>query len=299
MSGKLPPTANPARLRTFNEVARAGSISVAARRLGVSQPAVTAQIRALEDDFAVQLFVRTGRGVELTALGRRLFERTAPLRDLEEAATEVLSEARALQVGELTVAAGAPAPAMRIIAAYRDSYPQIAIRTLFGNWQQVVDAVSDRTADVGLLTDAPDGKDFVRLPFLHQRIVALVPADHDLANRVTLSLAELAEESLVFRSGRSLTRRIVEAEFQVNGAVPVPAFEFQTREAIYEAAAAGLGIAFMFEAATSRSDSVRRLPITELPGRFAEHAFCLASRFRFGTIRSFMHLCQEDEDIEP
>ena len=104
-------------IRAFNEVAATGSFSAAARALGLSQPAITSQIKALEEGFSVRLFERTASGSELTTLGHRLFQRTAAQREVERDAAEILLTARALEVGELSIAAGAPGPAMERHAA--------------------------------------------------------------------------------------------------------------------------------------------------------------------------------------
>lgn len=289
------PTA--AQLRCFNEVAAAGGFSAAARRLGVSQPAVTAQVRALEEMFRVQLFARTGRGAALTPLGRRLFDKTARLRDLEQAAADVLNQARALEVGELTIAAGAPGPAMRLIARFRARHPGVRINTIFGNWQEVVTAVQDRAADVGVLTEAPAETPFARTRVLVQKLVALAPQGHPLAAGAgPVSLAALAREPLVFRSGQSLTRRTVDARLAELGLAARPTMELETREAVCEAVAAGLGIGFMFDAASTRADRLARRTVAELPDDYAEHAFCLEGRRGYGPIRAFLDAAEALDD---
>lgn len=144
-------------IRAFNEVAATGSFSAAARALGLSQPAITSQIKALEEGFSVRLFERTASGSELTTLGHRLFQRTAAQREVERDAAEILLTARALEVGELSIAAGAPGPAMEQVARFRQRYPGIKIDISFGNWQEVVTAIRERRADLGILTAAPSG----------------------------------------------------------------------------------------------------------------------------------------------
>ena len=143
-----------AQIRVFNEIASQGSFSAAARALGISQPAVTAHIRAIEKSFDVKLFERTGSGAQLTQIGRRLFQLTATMRDTEREAAEILSRAHTLEIGELSIASGAPGPAMHLVSQFRQVYPGIQLQLFFGNWQQVVNAVRDRKVDLGLLTDA-------------------------------------------------------------------------------------------------------------------------------------------------
>ena len=284
----------PTQLRAFNEVASTGSFSRAARSLGISQPAITAQIKSLEEAFEVRLFERTSTGAELTPLGDRLFQRTAELRDTERDAAGILLSSRAMEVGELSIAAGAPGPAMRHVAHFRRRYPGVRIDISFGNWQDVVTAVRDRQVDLGILTEAPSGSTILRRPLLMQSLVALVPATHPLARCRVLKLADLQNQPLLFRSGRSQTQRELNAALRAHGLTLEPLFWLESREAVYEAAAQGLGIGFMFDAATRRSDDVVRVPIHEIPGEFPEYAFCLATRASTDVVRAFMESTAPD-----
>lgn len=280
------PTA--AQLRAFNEVATTGSFSRAARSLGLSQPAITAQIKALEDGFAVRLFDRTASGSELTALGHRLFQRTAEQRDVERDAAEILLTVRNLDVGELSIAAGAPGPAMQQVARFRQRYPGIKIDMSFGNWQDVVTAVRERRADLGILTAAPSGSEIFRAPVLYQSLVALVPRAHPYATRASLRLADLAGQALLFRSGRSQTQRELNLALRAQGLSLTPLFWLESREAVFEAAEQGLGIGFMFDAASGRSGGVVRVPIADIDQTFPEHVFCLHAKITSPTVSAFL-----------
>ncbi|MGF1476475.1 MAG: LysR substrate-binding domain-containing protein [Geminicoccaceae bacterium] len=279
-------------LRTFAEVAAQGSFSKAAQVLAVSQPAVTAQIRALEVRYATRLFDRTRSGALLTPIGQRLFERTAAIRDAELSATEVLAASATLQVGELRILAGAPGPAMTLIARFRRNFPGIRLSTGFGNWDEVVQGVRERQADVGILTEAPDDPGLVREPWLDQRIVALVPEGHPLSARRSVSLNELRHEPLLFRTKQSHTQKTIDRRLDLLGLRIEPLMVLAAREAIYEAAAQGLGIGFMFDAASSRSDGVVRIGIDELPDTYAEDVFCLQSQRHFRAISAFFEIAK-------
>ena len=265
-------------IRVFNEVASQRSFSDAARVLGVSQPAITAHIRTIEKAYSVKLFERTGAGAVLTQIGRRLFHRTASMRDTEREAAEILERAYTLEVGELSIACGAPGPAMQLVSRFQKVYPGVRLQLLFGNWQEVVNAVRDRKADLGLLTDAPDADDIVKLPFYNQKIVALVPQDHPLACRQTLSLSELQNEPVLFRTEYSQTQRAINTVLNRNGLHIKPLLVLEAREAIYEACAQGVGIGFMFDGASTRCDGVIRIPVSQLPETHSEDVFCLASQ---------------------
>ena len=267
-------------LRAFNAVADCGSFSRAAAQLGVSQPAVTAQVRALEERFGITLFERTGSGTRPTPVGRRLHLATRKLAEVEDAAVDVLTAVHQLRSGTLRIVAGAPHPGMLVISRFARAYPGISISTSFGNWDQVVAALLDGTAEVGLLTGAPRDPRFAAQAFTEQRIVALLPKGHPLAEEESVSLRVLATGPLIFRSSQSLTQKTVDAHLASLGLAPEPMLRLEAREAIYEAVAEGLGVGFMFDKASTRFDGVVRRPIVEIPDIFTEDVFCLRQNRR-------------------
>lgn len=285
------PTAS--QIRAFNEVAATGSFSRAARALSVSQPAVTSQIRALEEAHDVRLFDRVGAGANLTAIGERLYRNTRHMRDTEKEAAVILQSARTLMIGELTIAAGAPGPAMSLVAAYRQRYPGIRLEINFGNWQQVVTAVRDRKCDLGILTEAPQADDICREVLFDQTLVALVPEGHPFADRHEMTLADLMDQPLLFRSGQSQTQKQLSRMLHRAGLQPQPLLWLETREAVYEACAQGVGIGFMFDAASTRADRVRRVRIAEISEHFPEHAFCLQSKRSLRPVEAFMDIVRD------
>src|SRR5262245_48364244 len=111
---------NHAQLRAFHAVALTGSFTAAARRLRVSQPAVTMQVKALEDAYGVELFRRRGRTIERTELANELWDLTTRIFGTEEAAEELLGAARALRKGRLRIGADAPYHVMELLAAFRE-----------------------------------------------------------------------------------------------------------------------------------------------------------------------------------
>src|SRR5689334_4838090 len=118
---------NYAQLRAFHAVAVTGSFTSAARQLHVSQPAVTMQVKALEEAHGAELFRRRGRRVERTDLGDALLARTARLFGVEEEIEEMLGAAAGLGGGRLRVGADAPYHVMALLAAFRQRWPEVAI----------------------------------------------------------------------------------------------------------------------------------------------------------------------------
>jgi len=276
-----------AQLRAFTVVAGAGSVSRAAQLMGVSQPAVTNHIRNIENICGADLFVRTGHGVSLTTLGQALYDRTESLIDIEQRASELIASSSALSFGELSVACGAPDPAMALLAAFRARHPGVNLNVSFGNWDQVTSAVFERRADVGVLTCAPRDPNIKVQTVVAQRVVALVPESHKLANRTTIRFTDLRDEPVIFRTRQSLTQKTVNVGLAELGLQLTPIMTLETREAVFEAVNRALGIGFMFDRASVRSGGVARIPIDDLPDTYGEDVFCIADKRQSRSVSAF------------
>lgn len=287
-------TVTHAQLRSFNAVVSEGNMSSAARKLGLSQPAVTAQIRSLESNFGVLLFERTGSGVRMTPLARRLYAETRGLGEIEDLAFNILTASQALQSGDLHVMCGTPNPAMKLIAEYRRLYPGVRVTATFGNWHDVRAALFDLRCDAAIVTEAPDHPDLTVYPYRGQRVVALLHPDHPLSmTRRSLSLHDLEGQPAIFRTEQSLTQKTIDDALQVNRIAITPVLRLGAREAVYEAVTEGLGIGFMFELAVIRNDGLIRLPIDQLPTVFMENVACLSKNLRRREVAALMNLARE------
>lgn len=281
-------------LRAFNAVFKDGSISRAAARLGLTQPAVTAQIRALERAHGVLLFERTGSGMRPTTLARRLYAETDGLDTIADVAADILGASRALEIGELSIAVGAPNPAMALIAEYHRRFPGVRINTSFGNWGEVTAAIRDRRCDVAIATEAPKDDEIAFTSFASQRVVAVVAPGHPLARRPQpIPLAEIVAHAVIFRPSPSLTQQKLEAALARAGLTVAPLVTLGTREALIEAVTQGLGVGFMFEQATNRREGLVRLAVAELAEAHREDVFCLTAYRRRRTVAALFDVAEE------
>src|SRR5262249_21133958 len=128
-------------LRAFHAVASEGSFTRAAQRLGVTQPTLSAQVKALEDGYGVALFDRRGRGVPPTSLGEQLLGLTRRFFLLEEEAEQLLARAQHLTTGHLRLGADGPYDVVPFLAAFAARYPQVHVSLAIGNSEEVLDAL--------------------------------------------------------------------------------------------------------------------------------------------------------------
>jgi DNA-binding transcriptional LysR family regulator len=241
----------PDQLLTFATVAEYGNISHAADALNLSQPAVSGQLRLLQEEFGEPLYRRQGRGIRLTEAGRQLVAHAERLRTVYRQAHAYRDALRGLERGALRIGASTtPASYLLpyLIAEFHQRYPEISIHTLDGNTGEIVATTS--ALDIAMI-EGPVPADLAPDTEVHSwrddEIVAVVPAGHALTSRgaTGASLAQLAAHPMIWREPGSGVRLLVERAF-ANAAVPAHVtLELAGVEGVKEAVRAGMGIGFV------------------------------------------------------
>lgn len=251
----------PEQLMTFAAVAEHRNISRAARALFLSQPAVSGQLRQLQDEFGEPLYHREGRGIALTEAGRQLALHAERLRSDYREAVAFRDALRSLDAGHLRIGASTtPASYLLpyLIADFHRQHAGVTISTRYGNTAEVLSGI--RELDVALI----EGSTGDALPpgtathaWHEDEIVAVVPVGHPLANRTDglVSIEALAAYPLVLREVGSGVRQTVERAFARHAAPIRVAIELAGVEGIKEAVRAGMGIGFVSAIAMRHEDS--------------------------------------------
>lgn len=243
----------PDQLITFAAVAEHRNISHAARALHLSQPAVSGQLRLLQDEFGEPLYQRDGRGVRLTPAGEQLAHYATALRDTFAQARAYRDAVRGLETGTLRIGASTtPASYLLpyLIAAFQARMPRVAIHAMSGNTAEVVAALP--SLDIAMI-EGPPGEALPPGTAVHawheDEIVAIVPAGHPLAAEhdaaAGVTLGALAAYPLVLREAGSGVRQLVEQAFAQTGAPMRVALEIAGVEVVKEAVRAGMGVGFV------------------------------------------------------
>ena len=210
-------------LRYFVAVAEEGHVTRAAERLGIQQPPLSQQIKALETELEVQLFRRKPRGVELTEAGRAfLADAQAVLSQVDHAVATTRRTARGEQgriaVGFTSSASFHPA-IVRAIRRYRNAYPRVALALEEGGTAELVEALRGEQLDAAFIrTPVGDASDIVVTPLLEEEMVAALPAGHRLApagpSPAAVALSAFARETFILyrrRLGPGLYDAIIAA----------------------------------------------------------------------------------------
>ncbi|MFM1989943.1 MAG: hypothetical protein RJA99_2900 [Pseudomonadota bacterium] len=280
------PTA--AELKAFDATARLCSMSAAARTLGLSQSTVSAHVSALERRFGVELFLRTGRRVELTELGRLLHEITHRIARAEEAAAALLHEARNQYEGRLSVVAVGPYNVTPMLVRYRARWPRVRLVVGVGDSREIVERVLDQRGDLGVLVHAVEDPRIHCVPYRRQPLTLFARRDHPLCGLAAVRLEDLHGQEFVMREDGSTTRRVFEQALLRAGVRVRTSVEMGSREAVREAVAQGLGLGVVAETGYVPDARLRCLPLAGAPLHTHPHVICLQERRGAPLIANFL-----------
>jgi aminoethylphosphonate catabolism LysR family transcriptional regulator len=286
-------TLNFKRLRCFHTVAIEGSFTQAAHALGVGQPSITTHVKALEDDYGIELFARHGHNIELTDLGRSLLAITHRIFSLEEEAVGALTEASGLHTGHLKIGAIGPSQVTDMILAFGRKYPDVELSVALGNSQDVLSRILNFQDDVGILPLESEEGRLHTVPFGENRIVLLVRTDHRWADLKEISIHNLEGERFVLREDGSATRHAFEDALAKANVSIKPVLAIGSRDAVREAVANGLGIGIALEDETLRHERLKTLRIADADIILHPHVACLEDRRNAPMIKAFLDLVAE------
>jgi DNA-binding transcriptional LysR family regulator len=260
------------RLKAFRAVAKHLNFRRAAEELCLTQPAVTLQIKALEQDLGVQLFDRSGAHITLTPAGVVLLKYAGRMEKLEAATQAALAPSSAGQQGELRIGASltiAQYILPHLLGAFQQQHPQVRPIVTTCNTEEVLKALVAHQVSVGFIEGPAMRRDVRTEVFLEDEIVLMVPPAHEWSERGFVDPEELLQERLLMRERGSGTRRVVEMALQKCG-VKVKrlhlGMEFDSTEGITTAVEAGLGIGFASLWAISKELQVGSLRVVPIRG---------------------------------
>ncbi len=244
--------------------------------LNITQPTLSGQVKELEERYGTKLFVRHGRRIELTDIGKSAFSITRLMFRYEEEVEHLLQSARALTSGELRVAADAPYIATPLLAQFQRLYPGIQISIQYGNSEQLMSWLESRRCDIAFLPNIPQGDErLYSIPLMPDRLVVFVSRDHDWADRRSVSMEELVAQRIILREKGSRTRSIFEEAVRQAGQVLDDVMEISGREGVREAVAAGFGIGIVAESEFLSDSRLRALRVSNAELVYAEYVACL------------------------
>jgi DNA-binding transcriptional LysR family regulator len=242
-------------LAAFCAVVERRSFSQAAEQLGVTQPAVSLQIRSLEKRLGTQLLDRSGRRVEPTEAGNRLYRSAQRLLAMEEQLLADLGDeaegelAGRLEIGASTGPGGTVLPV--VLAEFQQLHPGVHVALAVSDTQHVVEQVARREVELGVVGASRRHRGVVFEPFFHDQVVLAVPRGHRFAGK-TVTLEQLKGEPLVLMQEGAGVRQVIEEELRAAGVrlrdLDVR-LELGLQESARSAVIAGFGVTFISRSA--------------------------------------------------
>jgi LysR family cys regulon transcriptional activator len=289
-------------LRSFRETVRRGlNLTAAAEVLHTSQPALSKQIRELEDELGVQLFVRHGkRYTALTEAGERVLEHASRVVDEADALRKAGAEFAKGHAGTLSIAAThtqARYVLPSVLAKFRDEFPAMQYKLLQGNPEQVADYVVHGDATFGLATETLDDHPSLDTrPAYAWRHCVIVPPGHAFASREEpLTIEALADQPLITYTAQFAGRRGIDAAFAAHGRTPNVVLEAIDSDVIKAYVELGFGVGVIADVAVdeARDTGIVRIPADAL---FPQKTARIASRIGMPLLpfeRRFVQLVRE------
>lgn len=231
-------------LKLFEAVARNSSFTRASEELHLTQPAVSTQIKQLEEEVGTPLFEHMGKKIFLTEAGREMYEFSRSIAQKFTDVHMVLDEMKGIKRGHLDIALTSTGKyfAPYLLAAFCRQHSGITVNLDVTNRETLLRQLADNIPDMAIMGSPPEGMDLVADSFMSNPLVVIAPLDHPLANGGRISLHRLLKESFIVREKGSGTRNAIERFLEQRGLTMTTTMEMSSNEAMKHAVMAGLGL---------------------------------------------------------
>lgn len=255
-------------LKVFESVARNLSYSRAADELHLTQPAVSMQIKQLEDNISLPLFEHLGKRIYLTEAGRELYQYSRAisqqLADMEVA----LDELKGMERGKLNISVVTTANyfAPHLLAKFCQRYRGVTVSLNVSNREAVLKQLADNLIDLAIMGQPPENLDIDSESFMENPLVVVAPPAHPLCQERNIPVKRLANETFLVRESGSGTRSAMERFFAAHKIKINKGMETDTTEAIKQAVQAGMGLGIMSQHTAELELETGRLKILDVQG---------------------------------
>lgn len=255
-------------IRVFEAVARLRSYTKAAAELHLTQPAVSIQVKRLEENNEVKLIEVVGKKLFLTPSGERMFAGCQRILDeLQELNAHFKSEQNRVD-GELKIAIVTPAKYFMpyILKAFLNRYPDVKPMITVINRRRILDELKENQYDLSIMGRVPENLKMDSFPFFQNELVVAAPPKHHLSKDKKIPLSALANERFLTRERGSGIRDSVQDRFEENGIIIEPYMELGSTESIKQAVMAGLGISVLPKQAIRLETRYRHMEVLDVKG---------------------------------
>jgi len=255
-------------LRVFEAVARHASFSRAAEELHLSQPAVSMQVKQLEENVGMPLLEQQGKRTVLTEAGREIYDLSRRIANQIDQTEENLAQLRGDTGGRLRLAVVGTANYFvpQLVTAFRAANPDVTVSLTVNNRASVVNTLAFNERDIAIVGDLPPAADLDGTPFMENHLVVIAPPHHGLAGRGRVPMERLKQEVFLTREPGSSSRAAMEDIFASHGMSFATGMEMSSNESIKQAVQAGLGLGILSLHTVALELETRRLEVLPVEG---------------------------------
>lgn len=255
-------------LKVFESVARHLSYSRAANELHLTQPAVSMQIKQLEDNIGLPLFEQLGKRIYLTEAGRELYHYSRAISQQLSDMEVALDELKGMERGKLNISVVTTANyfAPHLLAKFCQRYRQVTVSLNVSNRETVLKQLSDNLIDLAIMGQPPEDLDIDSESFMENPLVVIAPPGHLLCKERKIPVKRLEKEIFLVREPGSGTRSAMERFFAEHHIKINKGMETDTTEAIKQAVQAGMGLGIMSQHTAELELEMGRLKILDVQG---------------------------------
>ena len=253
-------------LKIFESVARHLSFTRAAQELHLTQPAVSMQVKQLEESVGLPLFEQVGKKVFLTDAGKEMQRYCRGILATLDEAGQVFDEMRGLDRGHLRIAVASTANYFvpQLLATFCRRHPGVKVSLDVTNRERLLEALSDNSADLVIMGRPPDTMELVAEEIMDNPLVVIAPPSHPLAGQADIPLQRLQEETFLIREQGSGTRSATERFFVEHGLSLSATMEMSSSESIKQGVEAGLGLGLLSLHTLEMELALKRLVILDV-----------------------------------
>jgi DNA-binding transcriptional LysR family regulator len=257
-------------LRVFHQVAKNMNFTAAAKKLFITQPAVTANIRLFEGFCDLKLFLKRGRKIYLTDEGKVLYDYARKVFEYEKEIENLIDDMKELKRGTLRL--GTSKTYARyfmpfLITSFRKAYPHIKIQLDEGSSLDIIHSLLDLKNEMAVIAKVEDNPDICFIPFSQEEVVLILAPEHPLARKRSITPAELAEGPIITKERGSGTRNLVNTLFEDNGISPEILMETSNAEFIKQLVQRGDGVSFVVKETAAAELQEKKLVTVPIKGQ--------------------------------
>ncbi len=256
-------------LRDFYQVAKNLNFTIAANKLYITQPAISAQIKLFEDYCNLKLFKKKGRNIYLTDEGETLYSYARKIFEYEREIESAIEDMRELKRGILRL--GTTKTYARyfmpfLISSFHEAYPHIKINLDEGSSLDMIHSLLDFRNELAIIARAEENPDICFIPFSQEEVLVILSPSHKLAGKKTISIRDLAREPIIMKEKGSGTRKLVSELFAKKSLTPNLLMETSNTEFIKQLVQRGDGISFLVKAAVATELREKKLDTVSMEG---------------------------------